>query len=145
MVKPHVPYRRTGNRLRLICLLLVLFFPLASAAASELISDSALDDSDPVELSSHIMSIDYGKGMLVVAELEVIIVDMLIADDQFTTRLINGEGEAISIEALYEGQKVLVQGLKLNDGRVVAATVQLLDESGLSLRIKAVREIEPVE
>lgn len=141
MVKPHLSNRRTGTFL--ICLLLVLLFPLASLAASELISDAALDDSDPVEFSSHIMSIDYGKGVLVVAELEVMIVDMLIADDQFTTRVINAEDEAIAIESLYEGQKVWVQGLKLNDGQVVAATIQLLEESGL--RIKAVHEIEPVE
>jgi len=141
MGKPHFSNSRIGAFL--ICLLSVLLLPVYSAESAELISDTALDDSDPVELSSHIMSIDYGKEVLVVAELEVMIVDMLIGDDPFTTRVINGEGEAISIEALNEGQNVLVQGLKLNDGRVVAATVQLLDESGP--RIKAVREIEAVE
>ena len=68
---------------------------------------------------------------------------MIIAGEQFTTRIIDSKGEAITFETLYEGQTVMVQGLKLEDGRVVAAVVQVLGDSGVA--IKPVRPIRPVE
>ena len=126
MVKP--PLSNRWIRKFLILLFIVFLWPLVSGASPDLISESALDDSDPVEFSSHIMSIDYGKGVLVVAETEVVIVDLVIGGEQFTSQVVNPEGEVISIESLSEGQTVLVQGLKLEDGRVVAAMVQLLEE-----------------
>jgi hypothetical protein len=122
MGKLHLSNRRTGAFL--IFLLLIFLWPLISAASSEPISDSDLDDADLVEFSSHIMSIDYGKGVLVVAENVVMIVDLLIGGEQFTTQITNPDDEAISMDSLYQGQKVLVQGFKLKDGRVVAARVQ---------------------
>ncbi len=123
MVKPHLLNRRTGAFL--IFLSLMLFWPLMCAASSEPFSDSDLDNADLVEFSSHIMSIDFGKNILVVAENVVMIVDQLIGGEQFTTQLTNSEGEAITLDSLYKGQKVLVQGFKLDDGRVVAARVQV--------------------
>lgn len=126
-----------------VCLVVGLLWPLASGASSGLISESALDNADPVEFSSHVMSVDYGKGVLVVAELEVMIVDLFIAGEQFTSRIVDAEGEAITIETLYEGQTVMVQGLKLEDGRVVAAMVQVLGESGEA--IKPVLPIRPID
>ena len=141
MVKPHLSNKETGTFL--IFLLLILLWPLVGGASSELISGSDLDDADPVEFSSGIMEIDYDKAMLVVAENEVMIVDLLIGDEQFSTQVTNPEGEVISIESLYKGQKVLVQGLKLDDGRVVASMVQLIEAS--DLRIQRVRKIQAVE
>ena len=126
MVKPHLSNRWTGTFL--IFLLIGLLWPLAGRASSEFISETDLDNSDPVEFSSHIMSVDYGKGMLVVAETEVMIVNLFIGGEQFISQVVNPEGDAISIESLYQGQKVMVQGLKLEDGRVVAAMVQLIGE-----------------
>jgi len=123
MVKPHLSNKRTGTFL--IFFLLVLVWPLIGGASPGDISDSDLDNADFVEFSSHIMSIDYAKGILVVAENEVMIVDLLIGGEQFTTQVTNSEDEVISIDSLLKGQKVLVQGLKLDDGRVVAARVQL--------------------
>ncbi|MBE9545666.1 MAG: hypothetical protein IMF02_14315 [Proteobacteria bacterium] len=141
MVKPHLSNKETGTFL--IFLFLILLWPLVGGASSGHISGSDLDDADPVEFSSGIMEIDYDKAMLVVAENEVMIVDLLIGDEQFSTQVTNSEGEVISIESLYKGQKVLVQGLKLNDGRVVASMVQLIEAS--DLRIQRVRKIQPVE
>ncbi len=141
MVKPHLSNKETGTFL--IFLLLILLWPLVGGASSGLISGSDLDDADPVEFSSGIMEIDYDKAMLVVAENEVMIVDLLIGDEQFSTQVTNLEGEVISIESLYKGQKVLVQGMKLDDGRVVASMVQLIAAS--DLRIQRVRKIQPVE
>ena len=125
------------------CLCIGMLWPLAAGAVSDGISEAALDNADPVEFSSHVMSVDYGKGVLVVAEAEVMIVDMFIAGEQFTSRVVDSEGEAISIESIYKGQTVMVQGLKLGDGRVVAAMVQVLDGSGVT--IKPVHPIQPFE
>lgn len=138
--KPHISNRWA----RIFFIFLIGFlWPLAGGASSELISESDLDNSDPVKFSSRIMSVDYAKGVLVVAETEVMIVDMLIGGDQFTSQVFNPAGDAISIESLSEGYSVMVQGLKLEDGRVVAAMVQILDASGVT--IEAVRPIQPVE
>ena len=141
MVKPHLLNKETGTFL--IFLLLLLLWPLVGGASSGLSSGSDLDDADPVKFSSGIMEIDYDRAMLVVAENEIMIVDLLIGDEQFTTRVTNAEGEEISLESLYKGQKVLVQGLKLDDGRVVASMVQQIKAS--DLRIQRVRKIQPVE
>ena len=141
MVKPHLLNKETGTFL--IFLLLLLLWPLVGGASSGLISGSGLDDADPVKFSSGIMEIDYDKAMLVVAENEIMIIDLLIGDEQFTTQVTNAKGEEISIESLYKGQKVLVQGLKLDDGRVVASMVQQLEAS--DVQIQRVRKIQPVE
>ena len=85
MVKPHLLNRRIGAFL--IFFSLVLFWPLMGAASSEYISDSDLDNAELVEFSSHIMSIDFGKDILVVAENVVLIVDQLIGSEQFTTQI----------------------------------------------------------
>jgi hypothetical protein len=123
MVKPHLSNKKTGAFL--IFLLFVLLWSLVGAASAEDISDADLDNADLVEFSSHIMSIDYGKDILVVAEKVVMIVDLLIGGEQFTTQVTNSEDEVISIDSLSKGQTVSVQGLKLDDGRVVAARVRL--------------------
>ena len=123
MVKSHLLNRRTGTCL--IFFSLMLFWPLMGAASSENISDSDLDNAELVEFSSHIMSIDFGKDLLVVAENVVMIVDRLIGSEQFTTQITNSEDEIITFDSLYKGQTVLVQGFKLDDGRVVAARVQV--------------------
>ena len=126
-----------------VCLFIGLLWPLAAGASSDLISESALDNADPVEFSSHVMSVDYTKGMLLVAEAEVMIVNLFIAGEEFISQVVDSEGEPITIESIYKGQAVMVQGLKLEDGRVVAAMVQVLGESGVA--IKPVRPIRPVE
>lgn len=123
MVKPHLINRRIGAFF--IFFSLMLFWPLMSAASSEHISGSDLDNAEFVEFSSHIMSIDFEKDFLVVAENAVLIVDQLIGSEQFTTQITNSEDETITFDSLYKGQTVLVQGFKLDDGRVVAARVQV--------------------
>ena len=123
MAKPHLLNRRTGTFFMVF--LLALFWPLMCAASSEHLSESDLDNADLVEFSSHIMSIDFVKEQLVVAENVVMIVDQLIGSEQFTTQITDSEGEGIGLDSLHMGQKVLVQGFKLDDGRVVAARVQV--------------------
>lgn len=122
MFIPYKSNKRTG--IFLICFFLILLWPLAGGTSPGPISARDLDDADPVEFSSHIMEIDYGKGVLVVAENQVLTIDLMIDDEQYTTRVTDFRGKAISFDSLHIGQKVLVRGLKLADGRVVASMVQ---------------------
>ncbi len=122
MFDPLKPTRRTVTRIAL--LVLVLFWPPMGTASSGFFSETDLDQAEPVEIASHIMSIDYETGILVVAENQVMIVDVVVGGERFTTQVIDTEGEAIAFEELSIGQTVLVQGLKLVNGRIVAAKVQ---------------------
>jgi hypothetical protein len=140
MFKPHISNKGTG--IFFIFFLLILLWPLVSGASPKLISDRNLDDSDPVEFSSHIMEIDYGKGVLVVAENTVMTVDLIIANEQFATRVTAPQGDVISFDSLHTGQKVLVRGLKLADGRVVASLVQQLGVRHQERRFKRSRKIK---
>ena len=108
----------------IVFLALFLLWPLICAASSQTISEADLDKAEPVEIASHIMSIDYANGILVVAENQVMIVDGLIGGERFITQVIDADGETISFEELGIGQKVVIQGMKLVDGRVVGARVQ---------------------
>jgi hypothetical protein len=134
MFKPHISNKKTG--IFFIFFLIILLWPLISGASPELISDRDLDDSDPIEFSSRIMEIDYGKALLVVAEHKVLTVDLMIGDEQYTTRLTGPRGKEISFDSLHPGQKVMVRGLKLADGRVVASMVQQLGARHQDRRLK---------
>ena len=122
MFDPHILTRKTATCI--VLLALVLFWPLMVAASSGFFSETDLDQAEPVNIISRIMSIDDVKGILVVAEQQVMIVDVVMGGEHFTTQVINAENEAISFEELSVGQTVLVQGLKLVDERVVGARVQ---------------------
>jgi hypothetical protein len=122
MLNPRLLNRKTLTYI--VSSALLLLWPLMSAASSEYFSDTDLDQADPVEITSHIMAIDYAEGILVVAENQVMIVDVVMGGERFTTLVTNAEDEAIAFEELSVGQTVLVQGLKLVDGRVVGARVQ---------------------
>ena len=137
MFIPYISNTRTG--IFLLCFLLILLWPLAGGTSPGPISGRDLDDADPVEFTSHIMEIDYGKGLLVVAENRVLAIDLMIDDEQYTTRVTDLRGKVISFDSLRTGQKVLVRGLKLADGRVVAAMVQQLEAESKVRRLKRSR------
>ena len=137
MFKPHISNKRTGSFF--LIFLFILLWPLAGGASPEFISDRDLDDSDPVEFSSRIMEIDYGKGVLVVAENTVMTVDLMIGGEAYTTRVTDPQGKVISFDSLNTGQRVLVTGLKLADGRVVASMVQQLGVGHQGRRLKRLR------
>ena len=122
MFDPHLSSRRAGACIMFLGL--ILLWPLICDASSATISEADLDKAEPVEIASHIMSIDYANGILVVAENPVMIVDGVIGSEQLTTLVIDADGDPISFEELNSGQRVLVQGLKLVDGRVVGVRVQ---------------------
>jgi hypothetical protein len=125
MIKPRLSNTIIG--IFFIFFLFSVLWPLIGGAFSAPISVSDLDDSDPVRFSSRIMDIDYIKSVLLVAESEVMVVDLVIGANHFKTQLTGLNSEEIFFESLDAGQKVLVQGLRLADGRVVASMVQQLE------------------
>jgi len=141
MFKPQLSNKKIG--IFFIFFLIILLWPLVCGASSELISDRDLDDSDPIEFSSRIMEIDYGKTLLVVAEHKVLTVDLMIGDEQYTTRVTGPQGKEISFDSLHTGQEVLVRGLKLADGRVVASMVQQLGARHQVRRLKRPHKKSP--
>jgi len=141
MFKPYL--LNIGRWSFLIFLLLIFVWPLPGGTSSGLISALDLDNSEPIEFLSDIMEIRYDKEVLVVAEQEVMIVDLMIGGELLTTMLTNPKGDAIFFDSLAPGQIVLVQGIKLADGRVVASMVQLLESPRLGPR--TVRKSNPAE
>ena len=84
--------------------------------------------SGPFEITSRIMEIDQGRNMLVVAEKEIFVVDVTVGEEHILTVLADEEGSAIAFESLTRGQTVLVRGIELPDGRVIAELVQFTSE-----------------
>jgi len=104
---------------------ILLWWPSQSAAASQQITPEALRYSGPFEVTSRIMEIDPDKGLLVVAEKEIYVVDLTVGGEHLSTHLSDAEGEPLSFDALSSGQTVRVQGIELPDGRVLAELIQI--------------------
>jgi len=108
--------------------LIVCWCPHQGRAAFEPITAEELKYSGPFELTGSIMEIDLAENMLVVAEYRIYVVDLLIGDEHLLTVLSDDAGEAIAFESFDQGQTVLVRGLQLPDGRVIAELIQAAGE-----------------
>lgn len=127
--------------------------PTPSRAASRAITPSDLTYSGPFEITAPIMEITYKPVMLIVAEYSIYVVDQNVGSEHLQTVLKDADGQSIEFEALQRGQMVLVRGLKLPDGRIIAELIQtvdsLSDNSQSSYEhkrpgIRAVQAIRPV-
>ena len=130
--------------------LLVYGCPNQSRAAAPSITPEELEYSGPFEMTGRIMDIDHGKNMLILAENKIYVVDLMVGAEHLMTMISDADGGALAFEALDRGQTVLVRGLQLPDGRVIAELIQLssdqpprgqLDSRWLALR--QVRAIKP--
>lgn len=131
--------------------LILCWYPNQSGAASEPITPEALLYSGPFELTSRIMDVDPGKNMLIVAENEIYVVDIMVGTEHLLTVLAGAEGGAVSFESFVRGQTVLVRGLQLPDGRVIAELIQIAGEQSSGGQkgngkpaIRQVHEIKPL-
>ena len=104
---------------------ILLWCPHQSRAASQPITPEALRYSGPFEITSRIMEIDSEKQLLVVAEKEIHVVDLIVGGEHFLTLLSDAEGDPLPFDALTPGQTVRVQGVELPDGRVLAELIQI--------------------
>ena len=130
---------------------ILLWCPGPSGAASEPITPEALRYSGPFEVTSRIMEIDPAKKLLVVAEKEIHVVDLVVGEEHFLTLLSDAEGGSLSFDELTPGQTVRVQGVELPDGRVLAELIQITtgrsyrgQSQDRGPRIRQVREIKRI-
>ena len=117
------------KNLSIRCLILTLtgavFFIAASAwAQSEGELNIDLNRSNPVKLQATIMEIDAAKGILIVAEKEILIVDLNIDGYPFKTELQNLEGRLVPFESFQAGQRVYVEGIEFEKYRVAASLIK---------------------
>ena len=116
------------------------------------ITPSDLKYSDPFELTAKIMEIDYGKNKLIMAEYEIYVIDLMIGAENVKTVLSDADGGTILIDSLERGQTVMVSGMKLSNGRVLAEELVRLSSSienrrqaaQRHLRIRRVQDIKPL-
>jgi hypothetical protein len=108
--------------------LIVYWCPNQSGAASKPITPEELQYSGPFELTARIMEIDLGKNMLIVAEKEIYVVDVMVGAEHLLTVFSDAEGGAAAFESFARGQTVLVRGIELPDGRVIAELIQLASD-----------------
>jgi hypothetical protein len=136
----------------LLTVTLILYWcPNQSRAASKPITPEELLYSGPFEITSRIMEIDHGKNMLIVAENEIYVVDVMVGEEHLLTVFSDAEGRAVSFESFARGQTVLVQGMQLPDGRVIAELIQLAGDQPSGAQsdnrrpaIRQVHEIRPL-
>lgn len=117
--------------LSILTLTLIIYWSLSlnqSGAASTPITPEELKYSGPFEITARIMEIDLAKNMLVVAENKIYVVDVMVGDEHLLTVLADAQGGTLAFEAFAPGQTVLVQGLQLPDGRVIAELIQIAAE-----------------
>ena len=74
---------------------ILLWCPHQSRAASQPITPEALRYSGPFEITSRIMEIDSEKQLLVVAEKEIHVVDLIVGGEHFLTLLSDAEGDPL--------------------------------------------------
>jgi hypothetical protein len=103
---------------------IVSWCPTQGRAASQPITAEELKYSGPFEITGPIMEIDLAENMLIVAEYRIYVVDQLIDGEHLLTVFSDDADEAVAFESFVQGQTVLVRGLRLPDGRVIAELVQ---------------------
>ncbi len=101
--------------------------PNPSGADSGAITPSDLTYSGPFEITAPIMEISYKPVMLIVAEYAIYVVDQNVGSEHLQTVLKDVDGHSIAFESLQRGLTVLVRGMKLPDGRVIAELIQSVD------------------
>jgi hypothetical protein len=67
--------------------------------------------------------------MLIIAENEIYVVDLMIGTEYIKTVLSDADGRPILFDSLDRGQTVMVRGMKLPDGRVIAEELVQLSSS----------------
>ena len=130
--------------------LIVCWYPSQGQADAHAITPSDLKYSDPFELTAKIMEIDCGKNKLIIAENEIYVIDLMIGAEYVKTVLSDADGGTIFIDSLDRGQTVMVSGMKLSDGRVIAEELVRLSSSienrrqagQRPLRIRRVQDIK---
>jgi len=113
----------------ILLILAIQLVPIHGWADIGPIDPSDFEFSEPFEVSARIMDIDYSNNMVIVLESKVYVVNILIGVQNLKTVLTDADGKPILFSELSQGQKVMVRGMKLPDGRVIAGELVQLSLS----------------
>ena len=81
---------------------------------------------EPFELYGNIMEVNTQKAYLIVAEKKISLTGFKVGDQVIETTFLDARGRPAQVTSFREGQRVLVQGVTLPDGTMVAGRVQKL-------------------
>ena len=115
--------------------LIISWCPGIGRAESSAVGPSDIEYSEPFELTARIMEIDYGKSMLIVAENEILVVDLMVGAEYIRTVLSDAHGNPVEFGSLDRGQTITVNGMKIPDGRVVAEELILQSSRSVLLHL----------
>ena len=103
-----------------------------------------LENSEPVEINALIMEVNTAKSYMIVAEKKINITSFKDGKKIYKTKLMNETGMVIQLSSFKEGQRVLVKGVKLIDGQIVALEIKKIDKKKYRVIQKAL-SIKPLE
>ena len=84
------------------------------------------EHSKPVKIVATVMEISpYGDPSIVVAEKTILITEYELAGQVHRTQLIASDGEALKLQDLKIGQRVIVNGLQLPDKTIIGERIQV--------------------
>ena len=80
--------------------------------------------SKAVKINALIMEVNIEKSYLIVAEKRFDVTEYKMDGEIHKTALLNANGQAVPLQSFKEGQRVLVKGIKLPKGEMIAEVVQ---------------------
>ena len=101
-----------------------LLYPANSGAVSA--KNIFPEGVEPFELYGKIMEVNIHKAYFIVAEKKISVTGFKVGDQLIKTTFLDANGRPVKINTFRKGQRVLVQGVTLPDGTIVAGRVQKL-------------------
>ena len=134
---------KKGLILCLIISICVFLYPAYNSYAASWLNID-LENSEPVEINALIMEVNTAESYIILAEKKINITSFKDGKKIYETKLMNEKGSVVQLSSLKEGQRVLVNGVQLTDGQIVALEIKKIGKKGYRVIQKA-RIIEPLE
>ena len=84
----------------------------------------------PFEINALILEINLKKGYLIVGEQKVFSIEFKMGETRYKTAFVNQKGRTSYITSLrtslWQGQRVLVEGLKLPNGDIIGGIIKIM-------------------
>ena len=111
----------------LLCLVIGMCAPLYPASAGAFSGKNIFPKGvEPFELYGKIMKVNTREAYFIVAEKRISVTGFEVGDQVIKTTFLDPKGNPIEVTSFRKGQRVLVQGVTLPDGTMVAGRVQKL-------------------
>lgn len=81
---------------------------------------------EQVEIYGLVMEVNAREAYLIVGEKRINVTGFDVGGQHYKTSLLDAKARAVELSSFRKGQRVLVQGLRLPDGVIVAGRVQKL-------------------